>query len=62
MYVIIVMGADRPESGLRSNRTKFTKKFLIIVMSAVRPVGGLHLKKGEIWHGPFFGSANSRSS
>ena len=45
MYVIIVMGADRPKSGLRSKRTKCTKKFLILVMGAARPGVGLCLKK-----------------
>ena len=39
------MGADRPESGSRSKRTKCTKKFLTIVMGAVRPVAGLRLKR-----------------
>ena len=48
MYVITVMGAARPESGLFSKRPKSTKVYVITVMGAVRPVAGL--KEAEIWH------------
>ena len=48
-YVIIVMGAARPESGLFSKRPKCTKVYVIIVMGAVRPVA--RLNKAEIRHG-----------
>ena len=49
VYVIRVMGAARPESGLFSKRPKCTKVYVIIVMGAVRPVA--RLKKAEIRHG-----------
>ena len=49
MYVIIVMVAARPESGLFSKRPKGTKVYVMIVMGAVKPVAGL--KKAEIRNG-----------